>query len=409
MLTKSVDMPLSTYDDILAHAILALDAQVAAERLDAIAPTKAADFLATLSPAVSEDIIIAMTDERREQVISAAPSALAKQWALNLTFPEDSIGRLLEPPHAIFRKEMTAGECIERIRKLVKNVLVTYGFIVDPQGHLIGVVAMRDLLLAPREDRLADIMLPEPFYLRVDDSLLVAMRLVVNKHFPVYPVCDAEGRLVGTLRGRTLFEQHAFEISAQVGSLVGVEKEERLSTPFRRCLRFRHPWLQLNLLTAFLAAAVVGYFQSTIDQMVVLAVFLPVLAGQSGNTGCQSLAVTLRGLTLGEISNGRSRRLIAKEGLLGLANGALVGLVAAIAMWLLAVLQNNPHAGSLGVIVFVAMTVSCLISGISGAFIPLLLRKFGADPATASSIFLTTATDVVSMGALLGLASLFVI
>ena len=110
--------------------------------------------------------------------------------------------------------------------------------------------------------------------------------------------------------------------------MVGVEKEERLSTPWPRSLRFRHPWLQLNLLTAFLAAAVVGAFQGTIDRLVVLAVFLPVLAGQSGNTGCQALAVTLRGLTLGELRHGGGRRLVLKEALLGLLNGALVGLTA---------------------------------------------------------------------------------
>ncbi len=198
-------------------------------------------------------------------------------------------------------------------------------------------------------------------------------------------------------------------ISAQAGTMVGVEKEERLSTPWSRSLRFRHPWLQLNLLTAFVAAAVVGAFQGTIDKLVVLAVFLPVLAGQSGNTGCQALAVTLRGLTLGELRHGAGRRLVFKEGLLGLLNGALVGVSAAVGMYVVARSQGNPSALLLSLVVFLAMIGSCVVSGLAGALIPLTLKRLGADPATASSIFLTTATDVASMGLFLGLATLIVL
>jgi magnesium transporter len=172
---------------------------------------------------------------------------------------------------------------------------------------------MRDLLLADDAARLDAVMLREPFVLLPELPLVEAARQVVARHFPVYPVCDAAGRLVGTVRGRTLFEEQAFEISAQAGAMVGVEKEERLATPWPRSLRFRHPWLQLNLFTAFAAAAV-----------------------------------------------------------------------------------------------FAAMVASCVVSGLAGALIPLTLRRLGADPATASSIFLTTATDVASMGLFLSLATLFV-
>jgi len=214
---------------------------------------------------------------------------------------------------------------------------------------------------------------------------------------------------VGLVRGRVLFEEQAFEISAQAGRMVGVDKEERISTPWLRSLVFRHPWLQLNLLTAFVAAAVVGFFQDTLDQMVVLAIFLPVLAGQSGNTGCQALAVTLRGMTLGELKGGAGRRLVAKEALLGSINGALVGLTAGVGMFLVAASQSNPAALGLAGIVAMAMTGSCVISGIAGALIPLTLKRIGADPATASSIFLTTATDVASMGMFLGLATMLLL
>ena len=235
-----------------------------------------------------------------------------------------------------------------------------------------------------------------------------AMRLVLNRHYPVYPVTD-DGQLVGLVRGGVLFQEQAIEISAQPGAMVGVEKEERLSTPWPTSLKYRHPWLQLNLLTAFVAAGVVGFFQKTIDELVILALFLPVLAGQSGNTGCQALAVALRGMTLGELRPGRERALVMKEGLLGLLNGALVGVTAGIGMYVVASAQGNPKALVLAFVVMLAMIGSCVVSGLSGALIPLTLKKLGADPATASSIFLTTATDVASMGLFLGLATLLVL
>jgi magnesium transporter len=235
-------------------------------------------------------------------------------------------------------------------------------------------------------------------------ELTQAMRSTVNRHFPVYPVCDPDRRLLGLVRGQNLFEARAIEISAQAGSMVGVEKEERLATPILRSLRFRHPWLQVNLLTCFMAAAVITLFQSTLDRTVLLAAFLPVLAGLSGNTGCQALAVALRGLTLGELRAGEERRLVLKEGLLGLLNGVLVGITAGLAMWGYAAWQGNASAAILGAIVLISMVISCIVSSVAGAWIPLLLRRLGTDPATASSIFLTTATDVFSMGVFLALA-----
>ncbi|MBL8892291.1 MAG: magnesium transporter [Planctomycetaceae bacterium] len=388
----------------LACEIATLAPAQAVERLEQVSVTVVAQVLVALSPAISEDVLLAMSDERRAEVFAAFPQATRAQWTANLTYHEDSIGRLMEPAHVVFRPELTVAEAVERIRKLSRSVLVTYGFIVDQDNQLTGVVAMRDLLLASPQQSMQEIMIARPFFLLDQQTLLDAMRLVVNKHFPVYPVCNEAGKLVGTVRGRTLFEEHAFEISAQVGSMVGVEKEERLSTPVSLSLRFRHPWLQINLLTAFVAAAVVGFFQATIDKMVVLAVFLPVLSGQSGNTGCQSLAVTLRGLTLGDLQPGRERFLVFKEGLLGLLNGILVGLSAALGMAVYAWSQGNPQYLQLAGIVWVAMIGSCIVSGVAGATIPLFFRKIGADPATASSIFLTTATDVVSMGLFLGLA-----
>jgi DNA-binding response OmpR family regulator len=216
------------------------------------------------------------------------------------------------------------------------------------------------------------------------------------------------------LETKNLYEQlvaekrQSFELTALPGAMVGVEKEERVATHWYRSLRLRHPWLQLNLLTAFIAGAVVCFFQKTLDHLLILTIFLPVLADQAANTGSQALAITLRGITLGELESGRERALIRKEALLGLLNGTLVGAVAAIGMYALAMVKHLPNAARLSVTVFIAMIGSCIISGICGAIVPLVLKRFGHDPATASSIFLTTVTNVVSMGLFLGLATFLV-
>ena len=325
-----------------------------------------------------------------------------------ISYPEQSIGQLMEPPIAVFPAQLTVAEATEEIRELASTRLFTYGYITDKLGVLLGVVTMRDLLLHQKSDRLEDFMLRQPFSLLPHMDLMEAMRLTVNKHYPSYPVCSKDGVLIGIVRGSRIFEQQAIEISAQAGTMVGVEKGERPATPFFTSLKFRHPWLQFNLLTAFVAAAVVGLFEDTIARITLLAVFLPVLAGQSGNTGCQAMAIALRGLTLGELKPEDRHRFLVKEAALGLANGMMVGLSAGLGMFFYATMHGTGQpAFKLSALVFLAMTCSCFLSGVSGVMIPLTLKRLGFDPATASSIFLTTATDVASMGFFLGLATLW--
>jgi len=380
----------------------------AAALLGKSADTLIAGVLQSLNPALSQDILDELPADRRTAVLAAASPQQRAQWIRNDRYPEESIGRLMEPPSAVFDRQQSIAAAIDAVRELSKTTLVTYLFVVDEAGRLCGVVTMRDLLLSDREQDLESVMLRNPFFLTPEMELPEAMKQVVRRHFPVYPVCEADGTLIGQVRGQAMFEEQAYEISAQAGRMVGVDKEERLTTPWKRSLRFRHPWLQLNLLTAFVAAAVVGTFQDTIDRVVILAAFLPVLAGQSGNTGCQALAVALRGLTLGELQPGRERALVLKEGLLGLLNGSMVGVTAALGMYITATIQKHPAAPLLALIVFFAMIGSCVVSGIAGALIPLTLRRLGTDPATASSIFLTTATDVASMGLFLSLATVLI-
>lgn len=394
--------------DQLARSLDGLGKHEAADLVEQMDDATAAAVLQALNPAIAGDIISEIDEKRRDSLFRAVPMGVTSQWSLNLSFPDESVGRLMEMPPAVFRPDETVGHATQRVRELPKRVFFTYAYIVNADRQLIGLATMRDLLTSHPDTRLDEVMLGDVFALQAVTPLDDAMRAVVHKHFPVYPVVDDAGRLLGQVRGSAMFEEQAFEISAQPGQMVGVNEEERLLTPWPRGLKFRHPWLQLNLLTAFLAAGVVGFFQNTLDQMVILALFLPVLAGQSGNTGCQALAVTLRGMTLGEMEEiGIGKRLVAKEALLGVLNGFLVGLVAGAGMFVVARSQGNPNALPLAMIVVAAMMGSCVISGISGALIPMTLKRVGADPATASSIFLTTATDVASMGMLLGLATLF--
>jgi magnesium transporter len=380
----------------------------AADLLETQLPEDAEFVLEALNPMVAQQVLHEMTEEFRGRVIAVAPAEKAHQWLHNRQYPEDSVGWLMEPPAAVFRPSMTVRDTIEALRKLTKRAFITYGYVTDEDNKLLGVLVFRDLMLGNPDAPLSEVMYTNVFALQPEMALTDAMKLTVNRHIPVYPVCDAEGRLIGLVRGQNLFEARAIEISAQAGTMMGVEKEERLSTPLFTSLKFRHPWLQVNLLTAFIAAAVVAVFSQTLDRIVILAAFLPVLAGQSGNTGCQALAVALRGMTMGDLKSGDERRLVIKEGLLGLLNGILVGISAAIGMYIYARMQGNPSALTLACVVWLSMVLSCITSGLCGAMIPLILRKFGADPATASSIFLTTATDVVSMGVFLGLATIFV-
>jgi magnesium transporter len=392
-----------------AQKLSRLDTRTAIERLDLQEPVEVARLLAALPPARANSILAALSDDARQRIMEAAPAGT--DWSDAQRYPEGTVGRLLEDPPAVFRSGTSVATAIDVLRETIRQRMVTYLFVVDPGNHLIGVAAFRELLYAERTQALDQVMLRAPFFLRPEMTLVQAMREVVTKHFPVYPVCEADGNLVGQVRGQVLFEQQAFEISAQAGAMVGVEKEERLATPLMRSFKFRHPWLQINLVTVFITAAVVGIFEGTIEKIVVLAMFLPVLGGQSGNLGCQALAVVLRGMTLGELRAGKVAALLAKEATLGAMNGAVTGALAGAAIYIVSVRETDLNYSPLflAALTMFSMTFACITAGVAGSAIPILLKRLGADPATASSIFLTTITDVVSMGTFLSLVTMFLL
>ena len=392
----------------LLDEVKSLSAEDAAKKITEHSGADIAAALMALRPAFAQDVLAALPAESREHALGAAPEAASRQWQRNALYAADSIGRMMEPVIAAYPPEHSVGETIESLRELVKTAFITYIYVLDRGERLLGIVTMRDLLFSEHSKTLSEVMLRDVFALHAATPLMEAMKLVLDRHYPAYPVVDADGRLRGLVRGQEMFQAQAIEISLQAGSMVGLEKEERVTTAWFSSLKMRHPWLQLNLLTAFLAAAVVGFFQDTIDRLVILALFLPVLAGQSGNTGCQALAVTLRGMTLGELKPEAARPLISKEAWVGCLNGAGVGLMAALGMYITATGQHQGQPVMLAFVVFAAMVFSCIASGLSGALVPITLKRMGFDPATASSIFLTTATDVASMGLFLGLATLLV-
>ncbi len=383
-----------------------LDPEGAADAVEALSDEAASEALSQMNPAQAVEVVDRLTPAHQDRLSRIADARQGPgDWASNLRYEEGTVGRLMQRPISAFPATTPLADLVEQLRSLVENRLITYIYSLDPDNRLAGVSTFRDLLFAPDDAVLGSVAIPNPFFLRPEADQFDAMREVVARHYPEYPVCNESGRLIGVVRGQHLFEQQAFEISAQAGTMVGVEKEERIATPWQRSLKSRHPWLQLNLLTAFLAAAVVGVFQESINEIVLLAVFLPVLAGQCGNTGCQALAVTLRGMTLGDYRKGGAGGVLRKEALLGLINGSLTGLVAGAGMFFMAQSQGRTDAWILALITWLAMLTSCMLSGIAGAGVPIVMQRVGADPATASSIFLTTATDVVSMGVFLTLAT----
>ena len=374
-------------------------------------PLDAAELLARESAETIEAVLLALPQDLALRIAFELPENLRPKGDESdhkLPVP-GRVSELAEAARGVVASGTSVQEAIDFLRESESVSDITYLWVVDGAQKLLGLVVMRDLLLAQLSQSVDDIMIGRPFALSPSSEIGDAIKAAVRRHYPVYPVVDPEGRLVGVVRGWRLAERQAIEISAQAGRMVGVT-EEQVDTPILQAFFKRHIWLQVNLLTAFLAGFVVSLFEGTITQIVVLAAFLPILAGQSGNTGCQALAISLRGLTLGNFDQIPRRKLLFKEAALGAMNGLGTGLVAALAMWFYAGHEaGGPNPVMLGLVILMAMTGACVSSGLSGVLIPLTLRRLGFDAATASSIFLTTVTDIVGMGLMLLLATTLVL
>lgn len=398
--------PLSEFDQTLFRLISIAPAEGAAlllEQTDAVA----ADLLVQINQASARQLLELLPDARRATILAAAPEAYRELWQRPLQYPEDCIGQLMRPPIGVVPEHMPVIVAIEEVKRLSRTEMITYLYAINRHGVLVGVLVLRDLFLAEPWKSVEDVMIKPPFYLTPEMKLLEAMKAVVSRHYPVYPVCDSAGHLLGLIRGTALFEKQAILISAQTGSMEGVRAKERLSTSWKDSLKLRHPWLQVNLGLSLLSVVVMSCFKSTLQQLVLVAVFSPLVTAQARNSSAQTMAIVLRGLNSGEWENSRFKRVLLKESLLATFNGAVVGLIsAALIYWQAQGGTSSPFL--MGVAMFLAMTLSCGFSALMAVCVPLGLRVVGADPALAAGIILATFAGVFSQFIYLAVACLLI-
>ncbi len=374
--------------------------EIASECLFGIHVELGSEILGSLTPERAALLLARRNETVRTEYLERLDEDLAKEIKHLLTFPPDSAARLMDPDFVCFRPEMTAKH-LHAQRGSIRKKRIQYLLIVDGEGKLAGFIPIQDAFLADPSQPLARLIRGDPPSIRAISPREEVLEVLEKHRITALPVVDFEGHLIGVIRQNEIVQAVQDGALAGIQTMVGVSKDERaLSTPLFS-VRKRLPWLNINLLTAFLAAAVVGLFESTIAQFTALAVLLPVVAGQSGNTGAQALAVTMRGLALREVRPRHWPRLLFKEGLTGFLNGVAIAIVTGFAVLLWS------QSTGLCLVIGVAMVLSMVIAGVSGASIPIILTTLGQDPAQSSSIILTTVTDVMGFLSFLGLATIF--
>ena len=373
--------------DAAAEVLEALDDGSFARLASALDPVRVAALLARLDPDV------------RSRRVGLLDRGLANEIEAVASYPPDSAGSLMDPRVTTLHPETSVRDALKRLRA-VKHVRISEVFIVDDESRLLGAVPLQDLAIEDPTTPVGELIARPPVSIRATAGQEEVIEVLEQTKAPNLPVVDFEGRVLGVIRQAALLSAAQADATADIQTMVGASRDERALSGFGFAVRRRLPWLQINLVTAFVAAAVVGMFEGTIARFTALAVLLPVVAGQSGNTGAQALAVTMRGLALREIRPRHWPRIATKEVLAGAVNGIAVALVTG-----LAVLLWSQSPGLAGVI-STAMVLSMVIAGLAGASIPVLLTILGQDPASASSIVLTTVTDVVGFLSFLGLATM---
>jgi magnesium transporter len=374
--------------DAAAAILTRLPASLGKRLLEELMPNDAVRLLGQLDDA-----------EREARIATLEPSIAAEIERLG-SYPPDSAGRLMEARVPYYRGDSTVEETIVRLRK-ARTASTRSLFIVDASNKLAGRVSIQEIAVAPPGTKLADIATPVGATAAALASREEVVDLLEQFKLVDLAVVDAEGRLLGVIYHAKLIKAIQAEASADIQTMVGASAEERALSKASFAVRKRLPWLQINLLTAFLAAAVVGLFESTIARFTALAVLLPVVAGQSGNAGAQALAVTMRGLALREITLRHWLGVTLKEVKVGFVNGVAVALTCGLGVFI--------WSGSPGLVLVIAlaMVVAMVAAGFAGAIVPIALTRVGQDPAQSSSIVLTTVTDVTGFLAFLGIATLF--
>jgi magnesium transporter len=318
-----------------------------------------------------------------------------------LEYGEQTAGRIMNPAVFALNEDLTVGEAITALQSSRDVEMVFYLYVVDSRRHLVGVTSLRRLLLVSPETPLKRIMTPDVISVRVDTDQEEVARQVASYNLLAVPVVDEENKLVGVVTVDDVIDVIKDEATEDLLRLAGVSGDERIGTPAAEAIRKRLPWLGVNLVTAFVAASVVALFEGTIQQVTALAIFMPIVAGMGGNAATQTLTVVVRGLALGELSWVNSRKALAKEAVIGLGNGLALGAVAAGVAW---VTKGDPM---LGLLLGMAMVCNMFVAATAGTLVPLGLKALKVDPALASSVFITTFTDVVGFASFLGLATVF--
>jgi magnesium transporter len=355
--------------------------------------------LSELEPALAVALLGRLEPEQRQHSLALLDPQVSSELAKLMDYPVDSAGQLMDPRVVVLRSELTAQEALTRLRSLKRRDVHEF-FLIDDDGRLDGRVQIQELALAEPGALLATLRHKITAVVNDIAQREEVVELLERSDITDLPVVDFSGRLVGVIRQSALVSAMQEEASLDIQTMVGVSKDERALSPARFAIIKRLPWLQINLLTAFLAAAVVGLFEDTIARFTALAVLLPVVAGQSGNAGAQALAVTMRGLALREISLRHWPKVVIKEVSVGFTNGIAIAATTAIGVYF--------WSGSTGLVIVIvsAMIISMVAAGFAGALVPITLSRLGQDPAQSSSIILTTVTDIVGFFSFLGIATL---
>jgi magnesium transporter len=368
--------------------------------------TRPAEDIARLAQEIPSDDAAALIDYLPEELSGAVLDLMRPKESgvveNLLEYDEQTAGRIMNPHVFAISEDMTVGEAITELQTNRDVEMVFYLYVVDERRHLVGVVSLRRLLLVAPETPLKRIMTADLISARADMDQEEVARQVASYNLLAIPVVDPENKLVGVITVDDVIDVIKDEATEDIYRLAGVSGDEHVFTPAGESLRKRLPWLGVNLATAFMAAAVVGAFEGTIEQITALAVFMPIVAGMGGNAAMQTLTVIVRGIALGELSWANSRKALIKEAAVGLGNGIALGLVAALVAW---ITRGDPV---LGVLLGAAMLINMFVAATAGTLIPLGLRAAGVDPALASSVFITTMTDVVGFASFLGLARIFI-
>ncbi|MGD2113334.1 MAG: magnesium transporter [Gammaproteobacteria bacterium] len=369
--------------------------------LQQLKPELVRQILAAMDPVGAALLLGSLDPEARERQLGVLDAGLARELRDLMSYPQASAGRLMQPRPPSIPARLSVRQVLQRLRRFAARDTALL-VVTDDSGSLLGLVDLVDVVHASPDASIGSLLqLTSPVCVTALTPREEIIELFTRYRLRLLPVVDLDNRLLGIIRQSTVITAAQEEAAADLQAMVGVSRDERaLSSPLL-AMRKRLPWLNINLLTAFLAAAVVGIFENTIAQFTALAILLPVVAGQSGNTGAQALAVIMRGLALREIRIRHWQRVLRKEMLAGALNGLAIALVTG-----LGVLVWSRSAG-LAAVIGAAMVISMILAGLAGAAIPLVLTRLGQDPAQSASIILTTVTDVVGFFSFLGLATLF--